>query len=100
VRVLGVSNVRVAYGHEPPDDVRCSRLAAAMLDALQGHGEYGDDIRVMISALDDTARTGVVVTENIPDGSGARIAWLLVMLRAELKGTGMTAEIVDDRTHG
>jgi hypothetical protein len=95
-----ISNVKRMVGRRPlvALDARATRLAAAMLDALEEHPEHGDDVLVLVSALDETAHQGVVVSANVPDEGRAK--FLLTMLQAELKGSGSTAQIVDDRARG
>lgn len=95
-----ISNVKRTEGREPFVDIgaRVTLLAAAMLDALEAHPEHGEDVLMLVAAFDETARQGAVVTANVP--VEGRAGFLLTMLRAELKGSGRTAEIVDDRAQG
>lgn len=75
-----------------PDD-RLGRLAQAMLDALEAHPEYGDDVQAIV--LLDTATEGTIVHhgyEGIDDDSGP-FAAMIHHLGALAKANGMRMQM-------
>jgi hypothetical protein len=61
----GEPRVESGIYHEPPE--RLTRLAGAMADALQGHPEYGDDIRAAFMVRDQDGGSGAALV-GYPEG--------------------------------
>lgn len=98
---MKITDLRWKVGDAPPDDTRLTRVCQAMLTTLRGHPEHDEMFQALILAADvggDGEAEAVVLSSNV--AFELRAMYLLVMLNAELKGTGTTAVIVDDRGQG
>lgn len=97
---MRITGVRTSVGEEPPADVRVTRVAKRMLDALREHPEADDDVLVAICVADTATQPNDTAVVSLNIEPKRRADFLLVMLAAELKGTGRTLQIVDDKQQG
>lgn len=97
---MKITSIRVGRGEQPPEDVRVTRVAKVMIDAFRGHPEAADDVLVTICVADTAVHPNETAVLSLNVHPEWRADFLLTMLVAELKGSGRTVQIIDDRPQG